>query len=518
MNTPITMLEAEYPLDKWEGQLKGDQPHLNVEAPAPEKNTLWDGYIKIETAGTYEIKIAADDYGYFTLGGQTASLANPGQYRESDPVTVELEAGWHQAFLSHTNIDYKPESGNVSRFDSYLDGAQVQLYDIVPKENKPVICKKGCDGKEVCEDPDDPNGGTSSSSSPSSARMSARLARSTVSGSSAGTNVAADATQESMYWQCNFGLFRGLPGVPGGRIEIVEEEFTERLWSPSALLFRHVLHSKLLKPTEGLSNNCMVAVQKGSLLAYYFITLGEEDGGNVGNIGYNTRLTNRARMLGEDFNPVVSSPVYIEVAEANGSKTVYSVESGDPVRFTTSSGQQLTEADFHAFMDVVYAQDGSLRQVSSISDGLASVQDVTEAGYTLALYLPSQVGAKDETTGLYAVTGEPFKRFVFARNEEGDKASVTERTPGRNDFVTTWWKNGEVWCLGKGTGDSAIHTVRTRTEVSEKEWNLLTEVRMGGRRNGGFQPDGELQIHPARQSADEQDGRLRFRHGPHDFL
>lgn len=125
-------------------------------------------------------------------------------------------------------------------------------------------------------------------------RLSARLARSTVSGSSAGTNVAADATQESMYWQCNFGLFRGLPGVPGGKIEIVEEEFTGRLWSPSALLFRHVLHSKLLKPTEGLSNNCMVAVQKGSLLAYYFIIQGEEDNGSVGNIGYNTRLATRS--------------------------------------------------------------------------------------------------------------------------------------------------------------------------------------------------------------------------------
>lgn len=46
-------------------------------------------------------------------------------------------------------------------------------------------------------------------------------------------------------------------------------------------------------------------------------------------------------------------------------------------------------------------------------------------------------------------------------------------------LCTTWWKNGEVWCLGKGTGDSAIYTVRTRTEASEKEWNLLTEVRMG---------------------------------------
>lgn len=480
MNNYITTLEADYPLDEWEGQEKGDQPHLDVPAPAPEKTTLWDGYIKIETAGTYEIKISADDYGSFTLGGQTASLANPGQYRESDPVSVELEAGWHQAFLSHTNIDYKPESGNVSRFDAYLDGGQVTLYDIVPKENEPVVCKKECDGEEDCDDDEEEdNDGSSDSSSPSSARMSVRMARSAVSGSSAGTKVAADATQESMYWQCNFGLFRGLPGVPGGRIEMVEEDFTDRLWSPSALLFRHVLHSKLLKPTEGLSANCMVAVRKGSLLAYYFITQGEEDAGMVGNIGYNTRLNNRARMLGEDFDPVVSDPVYIEVVEASGSKVVYSVETGDPVRYTTDSGQQLTQADFQAFMDVVYAQDGSLRQVSSISDGLANVQDVTQAGYTLALYLPAQVGEKDETTGLYAVTGDPFKRFIFACNEEQDKASVTERTPGRNDFITTWWKSEGVWSLGKGTGDAAIYTERTRTEVSQKEWTLLTEVRMG---------------------------------------
>lgn len=119
----------------------------------------------------------------------------------------------------------------------------------------------------------------------------------------------------------------------------------------------------------------------------------------MGNIGYNTRLTNRARMLGEDFTPVVSTPVYIEVAEANGSKVVYSVETGDPVRFTASCGQQLTEADFHAFMDVVYAEDGSLRQVSNISDGLASVQDVTEAGYTLALYLPPRWGPRMRPRG-----------------------------------------------------------------------------------------------------------------------
>ena len=144
--------------------------------------------------------------------------------------------------------------------------------------------------------------------------MSSRLACSTVSGSSAGTNVAADASQESMYWQCNFGLFWDCPAYPEARLKSWRRTLQNASGPPPALLFRHVLHSKLLKPTEGLSNNCMVAVQKGSLLAYYFITQGEEDNGSVGNIGYNTRLTNRARMLGEDFTPVVSNPVYIEVA------------------------------------------------------------------------------------------------------------------------------------------------------------------------------------------------------------
>ena len=473
------LLTAGNPLNEWEGKVKGEQPHLNVPAPAPDKKTNWEGYVKIEEAKTYRIKVGADDYGSFTLGGQTSSLTEPGQYRESEPKEVYLEKGWHPASLSHTNIKYTPESGNVARFDSYLDDVQVVLYDIVPKKNKPIVCKKGCDGKEVCEDPDNPNGGTSSSSSPSSARMSLRLARSTVSGSSAGTNVSADATQASMYWQCNFGLFRGVPGVPGGLLEIVEEELTNRLWSPASLLFRHVMHSTLLKPTAGLSASCMVAVQKGSLLNYYFITQGEQDGGQVNNIGYNTSHGNRARMLGTDFTPVVSNPVYIEVTEAGGSKAAYSVETGDFVRFTTTSGQHLTPEDFASYMDVVYSEDGSLRQVSNISDGLANVQDVTETGYTLALYLPAQVGTKDEETGLYAVTGDPFKSFEFARHATQEKVSVTEHTPGRNDFVTTWWKNENVWCMSKGVEENAIHTVRTRTDTAEGEWTLLTEIRMG---------------------------------------
>lgn len=78
MNNSITLLEAEFPLDEWEGQLKGDQPHLNVEAPAPEKTTLWDGYIKIETTGSYEIKIGAERLWLFYAGRPDSQPCQPG--------------------------------------------------------------------------------------------------------------------------------------------------------------------------------------------------------------------------------------------------------------------------------------------------------------------------------------------------------------------------------------------------------------------------------------------------------
>ena len=36
-----------------------------------------------------------------------------------------------------------------------------------------------------------------------------------------------------------------------------------------------------------------------------------------------------------------------------------------------------------------------------------------DTGYVIAFYLPEQVGAKNVSTGLYAVTGTPFKTFTI---------------------------------------------------------------------------------------------------------
>lgn len=61
---------------------------------------------------------------------------------------------------------------------------------------------------------------------------------------------------------------------------------------------------------------------------------------------------------------------------------------------------------------------------------------MTNTGYVIAFYLPEQVGAKNVSTGLYAVTGTPFKTFTIEGNAETGKLTVTEQAEGRAPYVT----------------------------------------------------------------------------------
>lgn len=47
--------------------------------------------------------------------------------------------------------------------------------------------------------------------------------------SSAGCSVTAESTATLMYWSCNFGAFRGLGGLPAGRVELRAEQ-TSPAW------------------------------------------------------------------------------------------------------------------------------------------------------------------------------------------------------------------------------------------------------------------------------------------------
>ena len=117
---------------------------------------------------------------------------------------AQLPSGTYSWEVNQTNIDYKPESANVSICNYSID--------VVPTEpggqKKPDPCP--CEG-DTC----DHSGGTPPS--PSLARSgSAAGVRSSTLGdySSAGCSVTAESTARLMYWSCNFGAFRGLGVFP----------------------------------------------------------------------------------------------------------------------------------------------------------------------------------------------------------------------------------------------------------------------------------------------------------------
>ena len=105
---------------------------------------------------------------------------------------------------------------------------------------------------------------------------------------------------------------------------------------------------------------------------------------------------------------------------------------------------------------------------------------MTNTGYVIAFYLPEQVGAKNVSTGLYAVTGTPFKTFTIEGNAETGKLTVTEQAEGREPYVTRYWQGtGGAWCMSQGEGEDAIYTIRERQEVSSGIWKLFTTVQRG---------------------------------------
>ena len=161
----------------------------------------------------------------------------------------------------------------------------------------------------------------------------------------------------------------------------------------------------------------------------------------------------------------------------DGSQYLFSAETGTLLSYTTTDKQVISNAS--SYLDVKHAEDGSLRQIWNLWDGLLNVENVTAVGYTIALYTPGQITGTDEQ-GFYTVTGAPFKTFVLSLSADGQFA-VTEQTPVRQPYAVTWWKNGLAWNMRRGTGEDAITTARTRTEVEPEDsvWQLVTEISKG---------------------------------------
>ena len=371
---------------------------------------------------------------------------------------AQLPSGTYSWEVNQTNIDYKPESANVSICNYSID--------VVPTEpggqKKPDPCP--CEG-DTC----DHSGGTPPS--PSLARSgSAAGVRSSTLGdySSAGCSVTAESTATLMYWSCNFGAFRGLGGLPAGRVELRGEESVQGLENPSSLAYNHPLNSRLDVPEGGIVPGVRFNLIQGDRV----IAMRCYTNGSVLPIGVDTSGGGRAALA------TVEGQSCLRWVVEDGSQYLFSAETGTLLSYTTADRQVISNAA--TYLDVRHAQDGSIRQIWNLWDGLLNVEDVTATGYTIALYTPGQITGTDEQ-GFYTVTGAPFKTFALSLSTDG-QFTITEQTPARQPYAVTWWKNGLAWNMRKGTGEDATTTIRTRTEVEAEDsvWQLVTEVSKGG--------------------------------------
>ena len=221
---------------------------------------------------------------------------------------------------------------------------------------------------------------------------------------------------------------QGAGGIPAGRVELRGEESVQGLENPSSLAYNHPLNSRLDVPEGGIVPGVRFNLIQGDRV----IAMRCYTNGSVLPIGVDTSGGGRAALA------TVEGQSCLRWVVEDGSQYLFSAETGTLLSYTTADRQVISNAA--TYLDVRHAQDGSIRQIWNLWDGLLNVEDVTATGYTIALYTPGQITGTDEQ-GFYTVTGAPFKTFALSLSTDG-QFTITEQTPARQPYAVTWWKTG----------------------------------------------------------------------------
>ena len=337
--------------------------------------------------GTCSLFLGVDDWGILEVkdsGGNVVAQVdlkeNPqtageqgGHKYHTGTGGAQLPSGTYSWEVSQTNIDYHPASGNTSICNYSID--------VVPTEpggrKEPEPCP--CEG-DTCDN----SGGTPPSPSLARSGPEAGMESGALGNySSAGCSVTAESTATLMYWSCNFGMFRGLGGLPAGRVELRGEENVSGLERPSSLAYNHPLNSRLDVPEGGIVPGARFNLVQGDRV----IAMRCYTDGSVLPIGVDTSGGGRAALA------TVEGQSCLRWVVEDGSQYLFSAETGTLLSYTTTDRQVISNAS--SYLDVRHAGDGSLRQIWNLWDGLLNVENVTSTGYTIALYTPGQITGTD---------------------------------------------------------------------------------------------------------------------------
>ncbi|MCC8092189.1 RHS repeat-associated core domain-containing protein [Akkermansia sp.] len=488
----------------------------------------WDWGIIIDPLGPGEtaecrLMLGVDDNGTLTVDGEGIFIPGEGKYHggtyREKSLSFPIEPGPHRVHMTYENVAVPPEWTNLAILNYSIeimvsDGTSSSSYQ--PDEGYPEPVSTEDEGEDVpCECGGDGNGSQSNSGFPcpeedngegdngedeapctcennegGSSSSSAHGVRgsSTLYGSSAaGRRVVARTLKTEMVWRTNFGSFRGMTGLPQGLLDIVGYTFSSELWTPRALHYWHPMtHEIISAPLSGIGANTAFQIRSGGTdINYYCYADGGGSGvDSVAPIAGSAKRGGSAWFGRRSASSAKAGEFCLSIRSTAGNTVNYTAGAASSLKYATGytakNGASYTREEFDGKLDIVRASDGSIRQIWNLWDGLANIENVTESGYRIALYLPEQVDGKNSSTGLYPVTGDPFKTFTITGDAAAGRLAVTEQTAGRAPFTTRYWQGTDgAWNMSQGEGEDSIFTLKEKQIVSPGTWKLITTIQRG---------------------------------------
>ncbi len=433
----------------------------------------------VEDAGDSTVSAAGqvDDSVTLVVDEQAQSSSSGSLYDFSLTKTGLLN-GIHRLTVIHRNIkDYPAPTGNVSIINGTV--GPCKFVDIVPNDNEAPVepcdpCSCSC------------GSGADAGGVPTSASRSGSVPAGAFTTSSGGSGVTREATHRYMRWACNFGAFRGMGGVPGGRLELLAFSWDDSLLTPTALSYRHPLSSYAAFPATGVATGQLISIWDGNSHLNFMVSA---DGAYAFTVGSSMSETSRldftstlSRAEASAVN--LSSATYIRLKQADGTAIFYNITTGEFVAYITNPDVVFTAEEAQNYLSIVRDDAGTIRQIWNYWDGLADIVEQASGGYIVSLYTASQVSGLNEETGLYTTTGDPFKQFIVSGNATNKNLIISERDTALaspvDDYQTSWLYDYEVWTIVRGARSDGMAEVRVRAALENGAYRITTSLVKGG--------------------------------------
>ena len=440
--------------------------------PSINRQCYHDGNTIVSASGSVDDSVCISAPGLeYDDGNETGRATHP-----FNATGTQVPAGYYNVSVTHSNIQSHP-AGNVSVLTGSV--GPVQFRTIIPDENEEVVCDE-CTG--TCKLTSTTDGG----SQPGNARAVENITIVPFTSSSGGSGVVRTANARHMRFAFAFGSFRGMGNVPGGQPEIVAFNYDASLLTPASLTYKHPLASVLVPEGDSVDANEGFRIFDGAAYANYIVS---GDGSKAFAVGATSKKSEVVRFvsaISKDESVVcnLSDASYVRVSSADDSAVFYDLESNEFAALITSDGATiLADEKLSIIRDT---ETGIIRQIWNYWDGLTDVVPATEGnGYTISLYLPSQLTAPVEDGQLFTFTGDPFKTFTISGDAETQSMTIRERdwslpenTP---DYVTTWTHSEAGWNKVIGEEDDVISETRVKSPIEDSDdYQIVTTVSKGG--------------------------------------